>query len=483
MIDMQDNNQYYRRNYNGSMHYRPDGYPKQNNDERERRRYTAEEEAEIRRRRQKAMQEMRRLQIQRAKRIRLAVVSGLLLFVLVFGFLVVKAGSYVIGRVRSAEQNKITQEAAARTEKEDTGAPEPGTADEMSQDQGEAGIGAVESIVETFDPEELAALFEEPEEPEETLSPEVAMFFEGYEVSAENMQYLDSQEVQSQYAVIINVESGEAVAGRESTARMYPASMTKVLTALTAADLLKERAASSGGTLTFEDILNDTVAVSEEVLNYTYSKGCSQAGFMINEVVTVRDLFYGTILPSGGDAAMTLSIYAAGSEEAFVEKMNEKVAELGLSGSTHFMNSIGLFHEDHYTTCTDMAMILKAAVENDWCREVLSRHVYTTSASAAHPNGIELSNWFLRRIEDKDNHGVVMAGKTGYVMESGNCAASYQIDDLGRHYLCVTGNAWSSWRAIYDHVAIYQTYTGANAGVLYRGDSYETDLQNEEALP
>ncbi len=485
MRNMQDNNQYYRRNYNAPARYRPERYPQQNSEMRERRRYTAEEEAEIRRRRRKAMQEMQRIRIQKAKRIRLIVACCLLLFLFLAGFLIIKGGMYVIGRIRSAEQTKIAQEAASFTEA-GGGEKTAGTAkSEAADGSGSAGIGAVESIIDKISPEELEALFSQPEEPEKTISPEVAMFFDGYEVSDASARYLDSQEVQSQYAVIISLEDGEVIAGRESSARMYPASMTKVLTALTAAELLEERAREStraGSPLTFEDILNETVAVSEDVLNYTYSKGCSQAGFMIDEVVTVRDLFYGTILPSGGDAAMTLAIYSAGSEEAFVEKMNEKIAELGLSGTSHFMNSIGLYHDDHYTTCTDMAMILKAAVENDFCREVLSRHIYTTSASAAHPGGIEISNWFLRRIEDKDNHGVVMAGKTGYVMESGNCAASYQIDDTGRHFLCVTGNAWSGWRAIYDHVAIYQTYTGSNAGVLYRSADYESDLQNEEAL-
>ncbi|MCR5093787.1 MAG: D-alanyl-D-alanine carboxypeptidase, partial [Lachnospiraceae bacterium] len=71
----------------------------------------------------------------------------------------------------------------------------------------------------------------------------------------------------------------------------------------------------------------------------------------------------------------------------------------------------------------------------------------------------EISNWFLRRIEDKDAHGEVMCAKTGFVDQSGCCAASYQISNDGGHYFCVTGNAWSSWRCIYDHVRIYDLYT------------------------
>lgn len=70
-----------------------------------------------------------------------------------------------------------------------------------------------------------------------------------------------------------------------------------------------------------------------------------------------------------------------------------------------------------------------------------------------------LSNWFLRRIEDKDTGGIEVTGaKTVYVVESGNCAASCGETADGRRYICVTADAYSSWRAIYDHVALYKTY-------------------------
>lgn len=116
----------------------------------------------------------------------------------------------------------------------------------------------------------------------------------------------------------------------------------------------------------------------------------------------MRDLFYGTILPSGADAAVGLAMYVSGSQEAFVELMNEKLSELGLAGSAHMTNCVGIYDEEHYCTVYDMAMILEAALDNPLCREVLSAHTYNTSATAQHPEGLLLSNWFLRRIEDKD---------------------------------------------------------------------------------
>ena len=142
--------------------------------------------------------------------------------------------------------------------------------------------------------------------------------------------------------------------------------------------------------------------------------------------------------------------------------MNDKLEDLGLSRTAHFTNCIGLYDKEHYCTVYDMAMILEAAIENELCREVMSAHTYTTSNTQEHPEGITLSNWFLRRIEDKDTGGEVVCGKTGYVVQSGNCAASYGIDNAGKGYICVTADSTSSWRCIYDHVALYRQFSAGN---------------------
>ena len=80
-----------------------------------------------------------------------------------------------------------------------------------------------------------------------------------------------------------------------------------------------------------------------------------------------------------------------------------------------------------------------------------------SSSTPEHPDGITISNWFLRRIEDKDCGLTVECAKTGFVVQSGNCAASFADDEAGRRYICVTANSSSSWRCIYDHVSIYSS--------------------------
>lgn len=258
-----------------------------------------------------------------------------------------------------------------------------------------------------------------------------------------NMQAI-SGEVVSSTAVVIDRRNEEIIAQRDAGARINPASMTKILTVLVAAEHVTD--------------LDDTFTITRDITDYGYVNDCSSAGFLDNETVTVRDLFYGTVLPSGADAAVGLATYVAGSQEAFVEMMNEKLKEMGLSETSHMTNCVGIYDEQHYSTAVDIALILEAAVDNPLCREVLSAHTHTTSVTEQHPEGIIISNWFLRRIEDKDTHGEVVAAKTGYVVQSGSCAASYAEDKDGNGYICVTAGSTSSWRCIYDHVALYQQF-------------------------
>ncbi len=257
---------------------------------------------------------------------------------------------------------------------------------------------------------------------------------------------IDLADVISPYAILINNDNDTVVAGKNAYDKIIPASMTKIMTVYTASKHLDA------------DKLDDTVTLSKEAVDYCYASGCSTSGFVEGEAVTVRDLFYGTILPSGGDAAAQLAMYVSGDIDSFAALMNEEVKNLGLSETTHFSNPIGFYTEDNYSTCYDIAMILEAALEDELCGQVLNTKVYYSTATNVNPEGIILSNWFLRRIEDKDFGGTINGAKTGYVDESGSCAASSETADSGTHYICVTAKSTSSWNCIADHVAIYSNY-------------------------
>lgn len=258
----------------------------------------------------------------------------------------------------------------------------------------------------------------------------------------------------SEYCILVDVEEGAIMASKNPYVRISPASMTKILTILTAAEVL---GIEDGN----DPVLDEIFTMTIEITDYCFVNDCSVVGFDVDEAVPVRDLFYGTILPSGADAAVGLAVFVSGSQEEFVGRMNEKLNELRLSETTHFANCVGLYGEDHYTTVYDMAVILKEAVDNEFCRQVLSAHTYTTSITEQHPEGILISNWFLRRIEDRDTHGEVLCGKTGFVNQSGSCAASLAIDGNGREYLCVTAQSSSSWQCINDQTVLFQAFLPA----------------------
>lgn len=255
-----------------------------------------------------------------------------------------------------------------------------------------------------------------------------------------------SEEVISENAILVDADTDTIIGKKGAYDRIIPASMTKVLTLLVAAEAITEKD------------LDDTFTMTLEITDYAYKNDCSSVGFLDGEIVKVRDLLHGTILASGGDAAVGLATYVSGSHEAFVERMNEKVEQLGLADSAHFTNCVGIYDENLYCSVYDMAIIMKAAMQNELCREILGARTYTTTATAEHPEGITISNWFLRRIEDKDTGGEIVGGKTGYVVQSGSCAVSYQECEDGSSYICVTADSTSSWRCIYDHVEIYNSY-------------------------
>jgi hypothetical protein len=144
----------------------------------------------------------------------------------------------------------------------------------------------------------------------------------------------------SPYAILVDADSGEAVAEKEADVSIYPASMTKVMTALLALEANPD--------------LEQPVTLPEDIFPELRAEGASMAGFQPGETATVRDLLYGALLPSGAECCEALAREVSGSEEAFVELMNQKAAELGMR-STHFCNPTGLHDPEHVSTVRDMA--------------------------------------------------------------------------------------------------------------------------------
>ena len=286
---------------------------------------------------------------------------------------------------------------------------------------------------------------EEPES-EETPAPEESSekTYAPAEVT-ENTKTLDL-ELYSENALLIDLESNTVLVQKNADARIYPASMTKVMTVLVAAEHIEN--------------WDETFTMTQSIIDPLFLADASMAGFVHGEEVSMTELLYGAVLPSGAEATEALAIVTAGSEEAFAALMNEKAQELGLQ-DTHFVDASGLHDENHYTTLSDMAIIMQAALDNPHCREVLTSVNHTSPATAQNPEGVAMTNRFLYRIRPQQTGNVdIQAAKTGYTAQAMNCCVSYGIMENGRAAICVTAHAWTGDYCIADHLALYGTYCG-----------------------
>lgn len=301
-----------------------------------------------------------------------------------------------------------------------------------------------EEPVQEPEPEPLPEPEPEPElEPEPEPEQPALMLAQ----ASENTRTLDL-ELYSSSAVLVDVQSGTVLAEKGMDEKIYPASMTKVMTLLVAAENLPD--------------LDATFTMTQAIIDPLYLAGASMAGYVNGETVTMRDLLYGAVVPSGAEATEALAQAVAGSEEAFVAMMNEKAAALGLA-NTHFMNTSGLHDENHYSTVREIALILQAALENETCTEILSAENYRASETEQHPDGLAMTNKFLYRVHHEYalNGAEITAAKTGYTAEAMNCCASAGKTPDGRSVICVTANAWTGEFCIEDHIALYTKYCGS----------------------
>lgn len=246
-------------------------------------------------------------------------------------------------------------------------------------------------------------------------------------------------------AIIIDKKTNTIVAQRNPHIRTFPASTTKIMTLLVAVENIKD--------------MSDTFTMTLDITDPLYIAEASVAGFLNGEKVSVKDMLYGTILPSGADAAMGLAIKIAGSEEAFVKLMNKKVKELGLK-NTNFTNVTGLHNENNYSSAYDMAIILDAALQNSICKEILSTYQYTTAKSPQNPEGIPLSSTlFSYMYGTEPETATILGGKTGFVNESGYCIASYgKANDNDNQYIVITLGNSARWPAFYGQIDLYKEF-------------------------
>ncbi len=163
---------------------------------------------------------------------------------------------------------------------------------------------------------------------------------------------ISNPKINAKTAILMDFNSDEIIYEMDADLSIYPASMTKIMTTIVVFDLLKKEKIS----------LSDEFIVSKKAWRLSQS-GYSSMFIMVNDSVTVEELLKGIIIVSGNDACVALAEGIAGTEENFVEIMNEKAAEIGME-STNFANSSGINHTENYSTVRDIALMTKYLIKN-----------------------------------------------------------------------------------------------------------------------
>lgn len=254
---------------------------------------------------------------------------------------------------------------------------------------------------------------------------------------------LDLSGIYSTHAILMPAQGGRVIGEINGDERIYPASLTKMMTAILAIEKIGN--------------LNKEITLTNEMFAGLYEQDATQAGFQPGEVVSAENLIYGAMLPSGAECCIALAEAVAGSELDFVELMNKKAAKLGMD-HTHFCDTTGLHDPEHYSTVRDMAILLKYCIRNDKFREIAGSSWHYTGVTNVHPDGITYYNTLFKNLSTREvTGGEILGGKTGYTDDAGLCLASY-AEIMGKEYVLVTaGAAGGSGQALHvmDAVTIY----------------------------
>ncbi|MBO5035182.1 MAG: D-alanyl-D-alanine carboxypeptidase [Oscillospiraceae bacterium] len=221
--------------------------------------------------------------------------------------------------------------------------------------------------------------------------------------------------ITAESAILVEAGTGEVLFEKDPDARRYPASITKVMTGLLVVEAIER------GDLAMDDV----ITLGSDIYTGIGVSG-STAGLQEGEMLTVRDLLNAALIPSANEACNALATAVAGSISAFVDRMNERAAELGMT-NTHFVNPHGYHDDDHYTTARDISVMCVEAMSHTDFREIVSSGTYTIPPTNLHDRERVLKDTNAL-VDDSKISGYryqyAIGIKTGFTTPAGYCLAS-----------------------------------------------------------
>lgn len=232
-------------------------------------------------------------------------------------------------------------------------------------------------------------------------------------------------DITAKAGMLVSLDTGEVLYSNNIDKRMYPASLTKIMTVTL---MLESENYNPDG----------KVAMTKEVQKLVSGTGSSVSTLKVDEEITQLDLVYTVLMSSFGDCAYLAAIYYGGSVEAFVDMMNNKAAELGLSG-THYANPVGLHDENNYTTVRDVYTLTKYALKNETFKKVCESPRYTIEATNMSPARTISTTNLMQDTTTNYYYQYAHGVKTGFTDEAGRCLVS--TASYGNYnYMCILMN-------------------------------------------
>lgn len=232
---------------------------------------------------------------------------------------------------------------------------------------------------------------------------------------------------ENQAACLMGLAQHRVLFSQNLYKKIYPASITKIMTGLLAIQLGN---------------MDDTITITSDDLNL--EEGSQVCGLEVGDTVKMSELLHGLLVFSGNDAAMAVANHIGGNTQNFVQMMNDKAAELGMTG-THFMNPSGLHDPKHFTTVYDIYLLLQEAYKYPAFTNITQLPNYTMELVRADGTAgkvqLESTDYYLNGQTAPPNNVTILGGKTGTTDEAGNCLALLSQNAYGNPYISIVLNA------------------------------------------
>lgn len=260
-------------------------------------------------------------------------------------------------------------------------------------------------------------------------------------------------ELHSDAAMVISLDTGDVLYAKNHTERMYPASITKLMTAIVMVENI-------------DDLDNTYMTYTKSANNLILGTGSVVYNLNIGEKMKAKEALASLLISSHGDTAYMIAEHVGGTIDGFVDMMNEKAEEMGLA-DTHYMNPVGLHHDDHYTTAADIYVLAKYAFEIDIIKEMASKATYKMEATNVHGERTIANSNLLINPNSNVFYKPTICGKTGFTDEAGRCLVSTASNGV-YNYMVIVLNAKTKNGKRYDFIDSANMYRWAFDNFEYK---------------